>query len=176
MTTKTMKNPHDPPLRSSSRSNSRNNTIHVVVPPRRRRWIRVPVWTIGMCRHVDLTATARDLRANIAPRNHTAATASTSSTDTTNTTTTTTTNNTNTILRRGIGFSSYRLITHPRPAGGYVVDGREGDYAISRGLGRFSVQSNVAGVLLHNTQLYPTDHRVESTTMMSHENLETNTM
>ena len=51
--TKTMKNPHDPPLRSSSRSNSRNNTIHVVVPPRRRRWIRVPVWTIGMCRHVD---------------------------------------------------------------------------------------------------------------------------
>ena len=88
---------------------------------------------------VIMSATARDLRANIAPRNHTAATASTSSTDTT-----TTTNNTNIILRRGIGFSSYRLITHPRPAGGYVVDGREGDYAISRGLGRFSVQSNVA--------------------------------
>ena len=51
-------------------------------------------------------------------------------------------------LEVGRRFFPYRLITHPRPTGGYVFGGRvDGIKPISRGLGSFSVLSNVAVVL-----------------------------
>ena len=79
MTTKTMKNPHDPPFRSSSSS--------------RRRRIRVPVWTMGIPGRprlssclpptviVIMSANAGESRAILAPLNPAAAVASTSTTE-----------------------------------------------------------------------------------------------
>jgi len=87
---------------------------------RRRRWIRLPVWTMrisGRPRVSLLLLYAGDSRAIFAQQNPTAAMASTSSTGTTTATTTTTTIKTNTILRRRIMLSSYRLIRNPWPRG-----------------------------------------------------------